>query len=71
MAEFGKNHLLFSQGDPCKNILYIQKGGVTFSVVSKTGKEAVVGMLGAGHLSAKEGLAVVHADGQALWLLRR
>ena len=27
MMEFGKNDLLFSQGDPCKNIMYILKGG--------------------------------------------
>ena len=48
MKEFGRNETLFSQGDPCKNIMYIQKGEVKISVVSKTGKEAVVGMLEAG-----------------------
>jgi hypothetical protein len=46
MMEFEKKETLFSQGDVCKNIMYIQKGGVKISVVSKTGKEAVVGMLG-------------------------
>ena len=46
IAEFEKKDALFSQGDPCKNIMYIQKGEVKISVVSKTGKEAVVGMLG-------------------------
>lgn len=48
IADFEKKAALFSQGDPCRNIMYIQKGGVKISVVSKTGKEAVVGMLGAG-----------------------
>ena len=48
MAAFGKKAALFSQGDPSRNIMYIQKGAVKISVVSGTGKEAVVGMLGPG-----------------------
>src|ERR1700740_1960606 len=57
MMEFGKKQTLFSQGDLCKNIMYIQKGGVKISVVSKTGKEAVVGMLGANDFIGEGGLA--------------
>ena len=57
MTEFGKKETLFSQGDPCKNIMYIQKGEVKISVVSKTGKEAVVGMLGGGDFIGEGGLA--------------
>jgi CRP/FNR family cyclic AMP-dependent transcriptional regulator len=57
MMEFGKKDTLFSQGDICKNIMYIQKGGVKISVVSKTGKEAVVGMLGANDFIGEGGLA--------------
>ena len=57
MMEFGKRQTLFSQGDLCKNIMYIQKGGVKISVVSKTGKEAVVGMLGANDFIGEGGLA--------------
>ena len=53
VKEFEKKQSLFSQGDPCKSIMYIQKGDVKISVVSKTGKEAVVGMLGEGDLSVK------------------
>jgi CRP/FNR family cyclic AMP-dependent transcriptional regulator len=56
-AEFGKREVLFSQGDPCKNMMYIQKGNVKISVVSKTGKEAVVGMLGPGDFIGEGGLA--------------
>ncbi len=48
VAEFGKKEAIFSQGDPCKNVLYIQKGGVRLSVVNETGKEAVVAVLGPG-----------------------
>jgi len=48
VVEFKKKETIFSQGDPAKNVLYIQKGGVRLSVVNETGKEAVVAVLGAG-----------------------
>jgi len=57
MAKFEKKELLFSQGDPSDSILYIQEGGVKISVVSQTGKEAVVGMLGPGDFIGEGGLA--------------
>ena len=43
-----KKRAIFSQGDPAKNVFYIQKGGVRLSVVNETGKEAVVAILGPG-----------------------
>jgi CRP/FNR family cyclic AMP-dependent transcriptional regulator len=55
--DFARKETLFSQGDPSKNIMYIQKGGVKISVVSKAGKEAVVGMLGPGDFIGEGGLA--------------
>ena len=39
IREFRKNETLFSQGDLCKNIMYIQKGAVKISVVSESGKD--------------------------------
>ena len=57
ITEYGKNEPIFSQGDPCKTIMYIQKGEVKISVVSKSGKEAVVGMLRAGDFVGEGGLA--------------
>jgi CRP/FNR family cyclic AMP-dependent transcriptional regulator len=45
IVEFQKKDTIFSQGDLCKNVMYIQAGSVKLSVVSKTGKEAVVAML--------------------------
>jgi CRP/FNR family cyclic AMP-dependent transcriptional regulator len=48
VAEFMKKETIFSQGDPAKHVLYIQKGGVRLSVVNETGKEAVVAVLGPG-----------------------
>jgi CRP-like cAMP-binding protein len=57
MTEFSTKETLFSQGDPCNNIMYIQKGEVKISVVSKTGKEAVVGILGVGDFIGEGGMA--------------
>jgi len=48
VSEFGKKETIFSQGDPAKDVLYIQKGGVRLSIVNEAGKEAVVAVLGPG-----------------------
>jgi CRP/FNR family cyclic AMP-dependent transcriptional regulator len=48
VTEFKKKETVFSQGDPAKNVLYIQTGGVRLSVVNEAGKEAVVAVLGPG-----------------------
>ena len=39
---------IFQQGDPADAVFFIQEGNVKLSVVSEQGKEAVVGILGAG-----------------------
>jgi CRP/FNR family cyclic AMP-dependent transcriptional regulator len=36
--------VVYSQGDPCNYVFYIQKGEVKLAVLSPSGKEAVVGM---------------------------
>jgi CRP-like cAMP-binding protein len=46
--EFRPKATIYAQGDPAHAILYIQGGGVKLSVVSSSGKEAVVGVLGPG-----------------------
>jgi len=48
---------IFAQGDVCKDVMYIQKGHVKLSVVSMTGKEAVVAMLKSGDFIGEGGLA--------------
>jgi len=48
MVEYGRGETIFAQGDPCEQVLYIHAGGVKLSVLSKTGREAVVAMLGPG-----------------------
>ena len=40
--------VIFSQGDAATDVFYIQNGSVKLSVLSRTGKEAVVAVLGAG-----------------------
>ena len=57
IVEVRQKGTLFSQGDPSQNVLYIQKGEVKISVVSKIGKEAVVGILGPGDFLGEGGLA--------------
>src|SRR5689334_17916099 len=48
VGSYPKGRTVFSQGQPSDAVMYIQKGGIKISVLSRTGKEAVVAMLGAG-----------------------
>ena len=46
VVEYHRNEAIYSQGDAAETVMYIQKGGVKFSVVNGSGKEAVVAMFG-------------------------
>jgi CRP/FNR family cyclic AMP-dependent transcriptional regulator len=48
IAKYRKAAVIFSQGDVADQVMYIQQGTIKFSVTSKTGKEVIVAMLGAG-----------------------
>jgi CRP/FNR family transcriptional regulator, cyclic AMP receptor protein len=48
VATYPKGKVVFSQGRASDTVMYIQKGGIKISVLSRTGKEAVVAMLGPG-----------------------
>jgi CRP/FNR family cyclic AMP-dependent transcriptional regulator len=48
VAKFRGKETIFAQGDPAKNVMYIQEGGVNLAVVNENGKEAVVAVLGPG-----------------------
>src|SRR6266550_2776033 len=48
VATYPKGRIVFSQGQPSDAVMYIQKGSIKISVLSRTGKEAVVAMLGPG-----------------------
>lgn len=43
-----KTQIVFSQGDAADSVFYIQKGRVKLTVVSRSGKEATLALLGAG-----------------------
>lgn len=49
ISSYRKDQVIFSQGDVGDAVFYIQKGKVKLTVLSERGKEAVVGLLGAGH----------------------
>ena len=46
--EYPRDKRIFSQGEPANAVFYIQSGQVKLTVVSRQGKEAVIGLLGAG-----------------------
>ena len=56
-AEYGRGETIFTQGDASGHVLYIRAGGVKLSVQSKTGREAVVALLGPGDFFGEECLA--------------
>jgi CRP/FNR family cyclic AMP-dependent transcriptional regulator len=43
-----KKQTIFAQGDSSDSVFYIQSGKVKLTVVSKTGKEATIGILNEG-----------------------
>jgi len=48
VAQYRRGAVVFSQGDPGDDIRYVQKGAIKLSVISQSGKEAVVAMLAPG-----------------------
>lgn len=54
---YRRGAIIFAQGDVCDSVMYIQKGGVKLSVRSKTGREAVVAVLGPGEFFGEGALA--------------
>jgi CRP-like cAMP-binding protein len=52
-----KKQNVFSQGDPADSVFYIQSGRVKLTVVSKSGREATIALLGAGDFLGEACLA--------------
>jgi CRP/FNR family transcriptional regulator, cyclic AMP receptor protein len=48
IKDYRERQIIFSQADPANSILYVQKGKIKLTVVSRHGKEAVVAILGEG-----------------------
>jgi CRP-like cAMP-binding protein len=57
VVDFPKKQTVFIQGDAADAIFYIQKGKIRLTVVSKTGKEATLGILSEGEFFGEGGLA--------------
>ncbi|HEY2932671.1 MAG TPA: Crp/Fnr family transcriptional regulator [Acidobacteriota bacterium] len=57
VKEYRRSERIFAQGDPAKHVMYIQDGGVKLSVVSESGKEAVVAILSQGDFFGEACLA--------------
>jgi CRP/FNR family cyclic AMP-dependent transcriptional regulator len=57
VAEFRTKQAIFSQGEAADSVMYVQEGGVKFTVVNESGKEAVVAIFGPGDFFGEGGMA--------------
>ena len=57
VAKFQRNETVFSQGEAADSVMYVQRGGVKFTVVNESGKEAVVTIFGPGDFFGEGGMA--------------
>ena len=48
VVSYARQEVLFSQGDPCDTVMYLRSGGIQLSVVSDSGKGAVIATLAPG-----------------------
>ena len=56
-ADYKPATTVFAQGDPATSVMYVEKGAVRLSVLSHSGKEAVVALLDADHFFGEGCLA--------------
>ena len=57
ITTYARRDVIFSQGDPCDTVMYIQAGAVRLSVLSHSGKEAIVATLGPGDFLGEGAIA--------------
>jgi CRP/FNR family cyclic AMP-dependent transcriptional regulator len=57
MVAVPKKQTIFAQGDEADAVFYVQKGKVRLTVVSKTGKEATIGIVSEGNFFGEAALA--------------
>jgi CRP-like cAMP-binding protein len=57
IVKVAKNKSIFAQGDKADSVFYVQKGRVKLTVVSKTGKEATIGIVTSGNFFGEGSLA--------------
>jgi CRP-like cAMP-binding protein len=63
IAKFKKDQVIFSQDDPCDEVLYLQSGNAKLSIVNPQGKEAVLAIVGPGDFLG-EGCIIGNPVGQ-------
>jgi CRP/FNR family cyclic AMP-dependent transcriptional regulator len=54
---YSRGDVIFSQGDPSESVIYVRSGEIRLSVLSRTGKEAIVGVRRAGDFLGEGALA--------------
>ena len=57
VAEYRRGAVIFSQGEPCDRVFYLQSGGAKLRVLSHTGRETIVATLAAGAFFGEAALA--------------
>jgi CRP/FNR family cyclic AMP-dependent transcriptional regulator len=57
IVDLKKSQIVFSQGDPAEDIFYVQSGKIKLSVISSSGKEATIALLGVGDFAGEECVA--------------
>jgi len=57
VVSYGRKEIVFSQGDPSDSVMYVQSGGIQLSVLSHSGKEAIVATLSVGDFLGEGALA--------------
>lgn len=57
VVRYAPGAIVYAQGAPADTVLYIQQGSVKLSVLSRTGKEAVLGVLSRGDFVGEGALA--------------
>ena len=60
-SAYRNKQIIFFQGDPGAEVLYIHKGRVKLTVLSRQGKEATIGLLADGDFFGEECLATDQA----------
>src|SRR5512133_2056713 len=54
---YDEGQSIYVQGAACEAVMYVKKGEVKLSVISKTGREAIVAILGVGNFFGEGALA--------------
>jgi CRP/FNR family transcriptional regulator, cyclic AMP receptor protein len=55
-----KSETAFAQGDPADAIFFVQRGQLRITVTSANGKEATIGLVGAGEFSGEDSMVSAH-----------